>query len=88
MTPIPLPGFDPPAPPRPTTRHRFGLLQDVDMPDDVGGEHKARVATCRWCGCMRRDANTGARLGAKRAWSMDGIDWKGASPPCVRKRGD
>lgn len=82
---LPLPGLPAPATSRRRTRHTFGLLRPQTFTDSAG-MLVAYVATCRSCGCLRREANTGARLGAKRAWSLDGDEWKGASPPCIVKQ--
>lgn len=73
------------APPS-RARHTFGLLSQQPAPTDLDPAGVALVDSCRSCGCLRRLANTGARMGAKRAWSLDGgKTWKDAAPPCFIK---
>lgn len=72
--------------PRRRARHTFGLLSTVPTPTALDPNAVALVDACRNCGCLRRLANTGRRMGAKRAWSLDGgATWKDAAPPCFIK---
>jgi hypothetical protein len=81
-----LPGLEPPAKVRRTSQHRFGLLRwEVAPATPIVPEHQVALATCRHCGCQRRRANTGARLGAHDTYSMDGQVWSRVSPMCIPK---
>lgn len=83
-----LPGFDAPPPERRTAQHRFGVIEWQVLPGEplVPAEHLAALQTCPHCGCRRRRANTGARLGAQDTYSIDGETWTRDSPPCIIKR--
>lgn len=79
-----LPVVPAPVVARRSTRHTFGVFTEIVLVDATG-EHKAIAQICRACGCLRREANVGARLGAKRLWSINRVDWLYASPPCTNK---
>ena len=70
------------APPS-RARHTFGLLSTVPTPTELDPAAVALVDSCRsW-----RLANTGRRMGAKRAWSLDGGEtWQDKAPPCFLKK--
>ena len=68
-------------------RHTFGLLSQQPAPTAMDPDGVALVDACRHCDCKRRLANTGPRMGAKRAWSLDGgATWVDKAPPCFLKK--
>ena len=73
------------APPS-RTRHTFGALELRDVPAPLGEAHaKGLLQSCRNCGCLRRFANTGERMGSRLEWSLTGEVWNGRPPPCFTK---